>query len=598
MAAAAAEHVPVVDMRTSVEATANPLVGILELNILEAIGVPPMDLNGHADPYVVVTFGAKSMKTSIKKFTLSPKWNDRFRILVHKDEAAYDLEFTLWDWDYASKDDRIGSCTLPLTVITAKGPAQEAHPFELTYDVSDISKRKKLMSKLVRAKKTHVLKISAVFITKEEMQRQFWEGIVDYFDSDLNGSIDHLEFIGLLEGMGSDVTDEQVDEMFAALDANNDGSITAGELNSFMCNPQNEMAAHIWPGHNELIWQVSLAVQEGQTIGDIVMNDWKMRPVDELASKMKDDKAKAKEILVHVRETGKLEIEKIPNYIKVSLKLMYSTNVGRLATSGKQVKGLLRRMTINQGKTYTNPSSVKAIKPFIAFHNLNLDEIRDDLDSFQNFNEFFYRKLKPSARPIAAPDEDDVAVSPADCRLNVFPSIDIATDIWIKGSKFNLESLFSSPELAAKYETGSLVIARLAPQDYHRFHSPVKGKLTSYNVIDGAYYTVNPIAINKSIDVYCQNKRLVTEIDTKEFGDVCFVAVGATMVGSICMTAEEGSHVHKGDELGYFAFGGSTTLVFFQHNRINFDDDLVVNSLKPIETLVKVGNSLGRAQVQ
>jgi phosphatidylserine decarboxylase len=187
-------------------------------------------------------------------------------------------------------------------------------------------------------------------------------------------------------------------------------------------------------------------------------------------------------------------------------------------------------------------------------------------------------------------------VSPADCRLNVFPSLDIATDIWIKGSKFNLESLFEDPALAAKYQTGSLVIARLAPQDYHRFHSPVTGRLTNYKVIEGAYYTVNPIAINKSIDVYCQNKRLVTEIRTKEFDDVCFVAVGATMVGSICMTAEEESKVHKGDELGYFAFGGSTTLVFFQHGRINYDDDLVVNSLKPIETLVKVGDSLGTAK--
>lgn len=127
------------------------------------------------------------------------------------------------------------------------------------------------------------------------------------------------------------------------------------------------------------------------------MNDWKMKSVDELATKMTNDKKKAKEILVHVRETGKLEIEKIPTYIKVSLKLMYSTGVGRKAVSGPQVKGVLKRMTVNQGKTYTNPTSVKAIQPFIDFHGLNLEEIADDLDSFQNFNEFFYRKVRALA---------------------------------------------------------------------------------------------------------------------------------------------------------------------------------------------------------
>lgn len=131
-AAAAAVPATVVELRTSVESTANPLVGILELRILEAMGVPPMDLNGHADPYVVVTLGAKSLKTTVKKFTLAPKWNETFRLLVHKDEAAYDLEFSLWDWDYASKDDYIGSAKLSLSVVAAKGAAAEPHPFDLT----------------------------------------------------------------------------------------------------------------------------------------------------------------------------------------------------------------------------------------------------------------------------------------------------------------------------------------------------------------------------------------------------------------------------------------------------------------------------------
>lgn len=83
------------------------------------------------------------------------------------------------------------------------------------------------------------------------------------------------------------------------------------------------------------------------------------------------------------------------------------------------------------------------------------------------------------------------------------------------------------------------MIARLAPQDYHRFHSPVTGELQKFSFIKGNYYTVNPIAVKEnSVEVFCENKRLVTTIDTSDFGQVAFVAIGATMVGSINMTKE------------------------------------------------------------
>jgi len=114
-----------------------------------------------------------------------------------------------------------------------------------------------------------------------------------------------------------------------------------------------------------------------------------------------------------------------------------------------------------------------------------------------------------------------------------------------------------------------------------------------FRYIPGTYYTVNPIAINQKIDVYGNNARLVTSIETKDFGTVLFVAVGATMVGSINMTVEPKQHVKKGDELGYFAFGGSTCLVIFKQGTIAFDNDLMINSAKPIETLIKVGQQIG-----
>jgi len=299
--------------------------------------------------------------------------------------------------------------------------------------------------------------------------------------------------------------------------------------------------------------------------------------------------------MVHNRANGKLEEEKIPDYIKLSLRLMYSTGGGKFAVDHMQIKKVLRHLTEKQGVKYSNPVSVKEIDPFLKFHGLNVDEILDPLDSFKNFNEFFYRKLKSSARPIASPNDPKVAVSPADCRLNVFPTVNEATKLWVKGKNFTMATLIQDEQLVKDFTGGSMVIARLAPQDYHRFHCPVTGVLKALRPFEGAYYTVNPIAINETVDVYTENKRVRTVISSPEFGDVIYVAVGATMVGSIVFTSKEGDKLKKGDEVGYFAFGGSTVLLFFKQGAIDYDQDLLVNSSKPIETLVKMGNALGKS---
>jgi len=167
--------------------------------------------------------------------------------------------------------------------------------------------------------------------------------------------------------------------------------------------------------------------------------------------------------------------------------------------------------------------------------------------------------------------------------------------VWVKGHKFSVRELIQDEELAKKFEGGALAIFRLAPQDYHRFHLPVNCTVQSFRPFPGEYYTVNPIAIREPIDVYTENKRNRVLLKSEEFGDVLYITVGATLVGSILFTGQEGKSYKKGDELGYFAFGGSTVLVIFQKGRIVFDEDLLANSQRPIETLVKVGTSLGTA---
>lgn len=222
-----------------------------------------------------------------------------------------------------------------------------------------------------------------------------------------------------------------------------------------------------------------------------------------------------------------------------------------------------------------------------------------DPTKYKNFNEFFARELKDGARPIAEPENPSAVSSPADCRLTVFPTVDLATKYWIKGFGFTLEKLLGSSELAQKFDGGNIAIARLAPQDYHRWHSPTSGTVASITEIPGTYYTVNPQAINEpgTVDVFCENKRSVMLLNRSTSGSpVAIIAVGAMLVGSIKYNpgVEVNAEVKRGQCLGAFLYGGSTVIVLFPKGEVTWDKDLVQNSCEQVcETLVKVGDHIG-----
>lgn len=237
--------------------------------------------------------------------------------------------------------------------------------------------------------------------------------------------------------------------------------------------------------------------------------------------------ANSANILVQDRLTGQFQEEKMAVYVRLGIRVLYKGARGKMA--GARAKRLLKNMSIKQGIKYDSPSSVADIKPFIAFHRLNVEEIRDPLDSFKTFNEFFYRRLKPDARPVDDPGNDRRLVSAADCRLMVFDTVSDAKQIWIKGRDFTVSRLIGPTyqSIVDNYNGGALAIFRLAPQDYHRFHSPVRGRIGKITDIDGEYYTVNPQAIRTALDVYGENVRKIVPIISEEFGTVMTIWVGA-----------------------------------------------------------------------
>lgn len=221
------------------------------------------------------------------------------------------------------------------------------------------------------------------------------------------------------------------------------------------------------------------------------------------------------------------------------------------------VRKLLRSLSFKQGRKFDDPASAAEIQSFINFHQLDMSEVLLPVSEFKNFNEFFYRELKPGARPCSAPDRPEIITSPADCRSVVFNTLDEAQTIWVKGREFTVERLLGDayPQDVKRYKGGALGIFRLAPQDYHRFHIPVDGIMDEPKLIEGEYYTVNPMAIRSALDVYGENIRVIVPIDSAAHGRVMVVCVGAMMVGSTVITRKAGDKVSRAEELGYFKFG-------------------------------------------
>jgi len=222
---------------------------------------------------------------------------------------------------------------------------------------------------------------------------------------------------------------------------------------------------------------------------------------------------------------------------------------------------------------------------------------RPDYSQYSTVNDWFTRDLNSnpsiSLRQVAPMSAPTVVTSPADARLMVFPNIKRDIGVWIKGETFHLNKLLDNDTLANEFAGGSMVIVRLAPQDYHRFHSPVDGMIEDERFAEGTIFSVSADGMTSGNAAYL-NQRVITTIDTGDqaFGRMAMVSIGATCVGSIYMLHRPGYVLHKGETMGYFQFGGSTCVLVFGPGKVNFDSDLISHSIYAAESLVRVGQQV------
>lgn len=283
--------------------------------------------------------------------------------------------------------------------------------------------------------------------------------------------------------------------------------------------------------------------------------------------------------------TSKRKYEMMNRKPSGSLRFLYRTLPGRLL-----LKPLVRPFVSRLGGFFLDsPLSAFLIDPFLK-KNPSIRMSDYEKKRYRSYNDFFTRKIKPSKRPVDRSPE--AFISPCDSRLSVYP-IDDSSVFRIKDSYYRIQDLLGFDPCYSQFNGGYCMIFRLTVSDYHRYCYPDSGTFGTNVSIPGEYHTVQPIAL-EHYNFYKRNTREYTILHTDHFGMMAQVEVGAMMVGRIVNRPARGSF-KKGEEKGYFEFGGSTVVLLVQDHMVTIDEEIMENTRLGRETIVRYGERIGTA---
>jgi len=264
------------------------------------------------------------------------------------------------------------------------------------------------------------------------------------------------------------------------------------------------------------------------------------------------------------------------------LKKLYTTYLGNIFL--KIIT--LPKVSSFAGVILNSKPSCLLVEPFIKINKVDMNDYPKV--KYSSFNNFFTRNIAGEKRLIDL--KKDSLISPCDGHVLAL-KISENSNFIIKSANYSVYSLLKDKKLADQYSDGYCLIFRLSVEDFHRYCYIDDLKKTKNRKIDGLLHTVNPL-INGYRDIYKENSREYSLLDTANFGKVVQIEVGALLVGKITNHHEKGEF-KKGDEKGLFEFGGSTIVLLFKKDKVKIDKDILINTGEYIETLVKMGEKIG-----
>lgn len=268
-----------------------------------------------------------------------------------------------------------------------------------------------------------------------------------------------------------------------------------------------------------------------------------------------------------------------------TLNFLYDKTLGRII-----LKVLITKQISNIVKIYMNSSLSKhRIKSFVVKNDINIYEYDDR--KYKSYNDFFTRKVLSDKRPINSSSQ--ILISPCDSKLLAYTINDDLT-LKIKDSYYSIDTLIDR-KIMNDYKDGYALVFRLSTDNYHRYCYIDSGSQEENHKIKGVLHTVQPISLN-NYNFFKTNSREWTILNTNNFGKVIECEIGALCIGRI-KNEHEFYTFKKGEEKGYFEFGGSTIVLLFKKNTIILDEDILNNSKENIETIVKYGQRIGKAKL-
>jgi phosphatidylserine decarboxylase len=235
--------------------------------------------------------------------------------------------------------------------------------------------------------------------------------------------------------------------------------------------------------------------------------------------------------------------------------------------------------------------SAKNVEPFIKKHNIDMAEFEPVI--YRSYAEFFTRKFRNGVRQF--PSQPDHMGAFAEARYFGWEKLDPNQQFPIKGHSLRADLILGSAERAGTYAGGPVLVVRLSPVDYHRVHYPDDGKTLKNYHIGGRLWTIQWKALQAKDDILFVNERAINIIDTVNFGTLAFAEIGAMTVGRIVQIHRLDEPFRRGDEKALFNFGGSAIVVFGEAGRWRPSDDIIEQTKRGVETMVKLGDTVAVA---